>query len=67
MVAQYHNPLRHRAKPLEFLNDADVARVMGWRRQRMSWAAVARNLGVAEADVRRRFDPAPAATQGETP
>lgn len=46
-------------------DDDMKARVAGWRRQRMSWAAIARNLGRSEPDVRREFaDPQ---TQGAKP
>jgi hypothetical protein len=38
------------------VDDDMRARVEGWRRQRMSWADIARNLGRSEPDVRREFD-----------
>ena len=41
------------------------ARVAGWRRQRMNWAAIARNLGRSEPDVRRAF--AEPTTRGAQP
>jgi hypothetical protein len=36
-------------------DDEMKARVARWRRQRMNWAAIARNLGRSEPDVRRAF------------
>lgn len=53
---QHHNPVRQRANPLEVVSEDLVAKVEGWRRQRMSWAAVGRNLGVSEAVAKARFD-----------
>lgn len=52
------NPVSGRARPLAAEPDRnDVARVAAWRRMRMSWTAIARNLGVSEDAARRRFDP----------
>ena len=45
------------ARTLELLSPEVVARVQRWRAQRMSWANIARALGVAEADVRKHHDP----------
>lgn len=45
-------------------DDEMKARVAQWRRQRMNWAAIARNLGRSEPDVRRAFgDPQPEGSQ----
>lgn len=54
----YGHPLMNRPRPIVEPCAADYARVAGWRRLRMSWAHIARNLGVAEPDARRLFDPA---------
>ncbi len=62
-----HHPIRQRARPLEVVSDDLITKVAGWRRQRMSWAAIARNLGVCERDARRRFDPPSAATNPVRP
>ena len=43
-------------KGMMIVDDETNARVAKWRRQRMSWADIARNLGRAEPDVRRAFD-----------
>ncbi len=44
------------SKGLLHVDDDMRLRVERWRRQRMSWAAIARNLGRSEPDVRREFD-----------
>lgn len=36
---------------------AERQQVEQWRRTRASWAAIARNLGRSEPDVRRAYDP----------
>lgn len=52
------NPRRERPRPVEPLPaQSDIDRVEGWRRLRMSWAAIARNLGLTVDAARRRFDP----------
>lgn len=49
--------MRQRARPIEVVSEDLIATVAGWRRQRMSWTAIGRNLGVNAEDARRRFDP----------
>lgn len=51
-----HNPVRQRPKPLEVVSEDLIATVAGWRRQRMSWDAIGRNLGVSEQVAKARFD-----------
>lgn len=51
-----HNPVRQRVNPLEVVSDDLIAKVDGWRRQRMSWDAIGRNLGVSAATAKARFN-----------
>jgi len=45
------------ARATDLASDDVAARIVQWRRMRMSWSAIARALGVAEPDVRRLHDP----------
>jgi len=47
---------RQRANPIETVTDDVVAQVAGWRRLRMSWAAIGRNLGLTADAAKRRFE-----------
>jgi hypothetical protein len=61
---EHHHQVRQRAKPIEVVTEDLVAKVEGWRRQRMSWTAIGRNLGVNAEDARKRFEhPQPKGTQ----
>jgi hypothetical protein len=51
-----HNPVRQRVNPLEVVSDDLIAKVDGWRCQRMSWDAIGRNLGVSAATAKARFE-----------
>lgn len=45
------------ARATDLTGEDVAARIVQWRRMRMSWSAIARALGVAEPDVRRLHDP----------
>lgn len=50
------HPVHQRARPIEVVTEDLFQQVQGWRRMRMSWAAIGRNLGVNAEDARRRFE-----------
>lgn len=52
-----HNPLNGLRGRLEKAAPDLADQVARWRRSRMSWSNIARNLGRPEPDVRRTFDP----------
>lgn len=51
-----HHPVHQRARPIEVVTEEVFNQVQGWRRIRMSWADIGRNLGVPAEDARRRFE-----------
>ena len=55
MPRRIERDARPAPKGLMHVDDEMRGRVEAWRRQRMSWADIARNLGRPEPDVRREF------------
>lgn len=50
-----HHPVHQRARPIEVVSEDLFRQVQQWRRIRMSWADIGRNLGVSGPDAQRRF------------